>query len=245
MSAVTTALNATVHSIGAERCKILIVDNLVPGPRGLVDLAARMAPFPKPDGTLYPGRRRYIGEGDREAAAYVAYVCRNLAPLLEEAFEITRFRVANASFALATRRPAETVPHMRIPHYDGIDQKAFAILHYLSPQPQGGTAFYRHRRTGFECISPDRAAAYHAGVRQDFDACGEPQGYIAASTPAFERIFDVEGLFNRCLVYSGAMLHSGQIGALANFSPDPRLGRLTGNIFIRVDTANLGPYMAV
>jgi hypothetical protein len=134
---------------------------------------------------------------------------------------------------------------MRIPHYDGVDQKVFAILHYLSPAPQGGTAFYRHRRTGFECISPARAAAYHTGAMQDFDDYGKPQGYIGPSTQAFERIFDVEGLFNRCVVYSGAMLHSGQLGDAANFSPDPRRGRLTANIFIRVDAANLGPYMAV
>jgi hypothetical protein len=240
-----TALNAQVHSIGEEGCKILIVDNLVPDARPLVDLAARMAPFPKPDGILYPGLRRYIGERDREAAAYAAYVCRALAPLLSDTFGIGGFRIDNASFSLATRRPEEAAPYMRIPHYDGIDQKAFAVLHYLSESPQGGTAFYRHRRTGFECISPDRAAAYQAGALQDFEDYGEPQDYIGASTQAFERIFDVEAVFNRCLIYSGAMLHSGQLTGSANFSPDPRQGRLTGNIFIRVDEADLGPYKAI
>ena len=240
-----TALTAQVHSIGDEGCKILIVDNLIPDARPLVDLAARMAPFPKPEGILYPGLRRYIGPRDQEAAAYAAFVCNRLAPLLSDAFGIGEFRVDNASFSLATRRPEEAVPYMRIPHYDGIDQKAFAILHYLSAPAQGGTAFYRHRRTGFECISPDRAAAYQAGALEDFDAYGEPRTYIGDSTQAFERIFDVEGVFNRCLIYSGAMLHSGQLTGSANFSPDPRQGRLTGNIFIRVDQADLGPYMAV
>jgi hypothetical protein len=240
-----TDLNAQVHSIGEEGCKILIVDNLVPDARPLVDLAARLGPFPKPDGILYPGLRRYIGERDREAAAYVAFVCRTLSPLLSGAFGIDQFRVDNASFSLATRRPEDSVPYMRIPHYDGVDQKAFAVLHYLSDPSQGGTAFYRHRRTGFECISPDRAAAYQAGALQDFEAYGEPASYIGSSTEAFERIFEVEGVFNRCLIYTGAMLHSGQLAGAANFSPDPRLGRLTGNIFIRVDAANLGPYMAV
>ena len=240
-----TALKPEVHSIGEEGCKILIVDNLVPDARPLVDLAARMAPFPEPDGILYPGLRRYIGERDREAAAYVAYVCRALAPLLNDAFGIGRFGVGNASFSLATRRPQDALPYMRIPHYDGVDQKSFAILHYLSETPQGGTAFYRHRRTGFECISPDRAPAYQAAALQDFEAYGEPADYIGASNEAFERIHAVEGVFNRCLVYTGAMLHSGQLADGANFSPDPRLGRLTGNIFIRVDEANLGPYMAV
>ncbi len=240
-----TDMNAEVHSIGAEGCKILVVDNLVPDARPLVDLAARMAPFPRPDGILYPGLRRYIGERDREAAHYVGYVCRKLAPLLRDAFGIEQFRVDNASFSLATRRPEDTVPYMRIPHYDGVDQKAFAILHYLSETPQGGTAFYRHRRTGFECISPDRAAAYQAGALEDFAVYGEPEGYIGESTQAFERIFNVEGRFNRCLIYTGAMLHSGQLEGTANFSPDPRLGRLTGNIFVRVDEADLGPYMAV
>lgn len=245
-----TDLKAQVHSIGEEGCKILIVDNLVPAARPLVDLAASLAPFPKPDGILYPGLRRYITERDREAAAYVAFVCRRLAPLLSDTFDIGEFRVDNASFSLATRRPEETVPYMRIPHYDGVDQKVFALLHYLSATPQGGTAFYRHRRTGFECISPDRATAYQAGARQDFDEYGEPVGYVGASTEAFERIFEVEGVFNRCLIYSGAMLHSGQLGSgqsgeTPNFSSDPRQGRLTGNIFIRVKSADLGPYMAV
>ena len=240
-----TALKSEVHTIGEEGCKILIVDNLIPDARPLVDLAARMAPFPKPEGILYPGLRRYIGGRDQEAAAYVAYVCRHLSPLLNDAFGIGQFRVDNASFSLATRRPEETVPYMRIPHYDGVDQKAFAILHYLSEPPQGGTAFYRHRRTGFECISPDRAAAYQAGALQDFADYGEPQTYIGPSNQAFAQIHAVEGVFNRCVVYTGAMLHSGQLADGANFSPDPRLGRLTGNIFIRVDEADLGPYMAV
>ncbi len=241
-----TDLNAQVHSIGEEGCKILIVDNLVPDARPLVDLAARLGPFPQPDkGLLYPGLRRYITERDREAAAYVAFVCNRLAPLLSEAFGIGGFRVDNASFSLATRRSQDSLPYMRIPHYDGTDQKAFAVLHYLSETPQGGTAFYRHRRTGFECISPDRAAAYQAGALQDFAEYGEPADYIGASTQAFERIFDVEGVFNRCLVYTGAMLHSGQLAGTANFSSDPRQGRLTGNIFVRVDAADLGPYMAV
>ena len=232
-----TALKPEVHSIGEEGCKILIVDNLVPDARPLVDLAARMAPFPRPEGILYPGLRRYIGARDHEAAAYVGYVCRNLAPLLSDAFGIGQFSVDNASFSLATRRPEDAAPYMRIPHYDGVDQKTFAILHYLSENPQGGTAFYRHRRTGFECISPDRAAAYQAGAVQDFEAYGEPRDYIGASTEAFERIHAVEGVFNRCLVYSGAMLHSGQLTDGATFSANPRLGRLTGNIFIRVDEA--------
>lgn len=239
-----TALTADVHSIGNEGCKILVVDNLVPDARPLVDLAVRLGPFPPPQGILYPGLRRYIGERDREAAAYVAFVCNRLAPLLKDAFGVDSFGVDNASFSLATRRPAETVPYMRIPHYDGVDQKAFAVLHYLSESPQGGTAFYRHRRTGFECISPSRAEAYQQGALKDFEAYGEPQDYIADSTEAFERIYTVEGVFNRCLIYSGAMLHSGQLGG-ATFSADPRQGRLTGNIFIRVDQANLGPYWAV
>ncbi len=234
-----------MHSIGAEGCKILVVDNLVPDARPLVDLAARLGPFPAPQGILYPGLRRYIGERDREAAAYVGYVCQRLAPVLSDAFGIGTFGVDNASFSLATRRPETTVPYMRIPHYDGVDQKAFAVLHYLSETPQGGTAFYRHRRTGFECISPDRAEAYQQGALQDFADYGEPQDYIGESTQAFERIFDVEGVFNRCLIYSGAMLHSGQLSGNANFSDDPRRGRLTGNIFLRVDRADLGPYDAV
>ncbi len=239
-----TVLTVNVHNIGAEGCKILVIDHLVPNPRLLVDIAARMGPFPKPEGILYPGLRRYIDERDREAAAYVAYVCRSLAPVLDDVFDIGRFRVDNASFSLATRRPVDSAPYMRIPHYDGVDQKAFAVLHYLSPSPQGGTAFYRHRRTGFECISPDRAEAYQTAAQADFEDYGEPEGYITDSTAAFERIFEVEDVFNRCLVYCGALLHSGQLASAATFSADPRLGRLTGNIFIRVDQADPGPRLA-
>jgi hypothetical protein len=59
-------------------------------------------------------------------------------------------------------------------------------------------------------------------------------GYIDGSNEHYEQIGAVAGRADRLVVYRGAMLHSGIIPRDATFSADPRVGRLTTNIFVRL-----------
>lgn len=122
----------------------------------------------------------------------------------------------------------------RAPHYDSFDPKDFAVLHYLHPGNMGGTAFYRHRGSGYETLDAVRAETFQAALDDDLARFG-PLGpaYVHETTPAWEKIGEIPWRFNRLLIYQGTLFHSGIIPDDFAFSPDPRRGRLTGNIFLR------------
>ncbi len=151
-----------------------------------------------------------------------------------QVFGVRAFNLLRAGFCLVTRRPDELDPWQRLPHIDQADPGHFALLHFLSPTPQGGTNFFRHRRTGFERVSPEREPIYATARKAEMMANGSPPvAYFNDSDQDFERIARFEGAYNRLLVYRGSLLHSGYIPEGFAFSPDPALGRLTCNIFIR------------
>jgi hypothetical protein len=58
-------------------------------------------------------------------------------------------------------------------------------------------------------------------------------GYINGSNQFFEQIGAIEAVPDRLIIYQGSLLHSGIIPAGMNLSPDPRVGRLTANFFLR------------
>ena len=61
---------------------------------------------------------------------------------------------------------------------------------------------------------------------------GAANGYVRGSTNGFEEIGRVQARFNRLVVYPGNLFHSGILPDDYDFSPDPRRGRLTINIFL-------------
>jgi hypothetical protein len=142
------------------------------------------------------------------------------------------------NFSLVTLRAEDTVPFQRIPHFDGTDMHRIAVLHYLCETRHGGTAFYRHRTTGFEVITPANVRTYTQALDDDIRRTGMPAaGFVNGSTALFERIAAYDAVFNRALVYRGTSLHSGSLPA--DFVPDanPRTGRLTLNTFLQLRTA--------
>src|SRR5262249_41352518 len=118
-------------------------------------------------------------------------------------------------------------------HVDTNQPHCVAVLAYLSGENLGGTAFYRHRSTGFERIDEGRSAAYNAALDRDVESHGLPaQAYMTGDTPLFEMIASFEAKPGRALVYSVQSLHSGFIHAPQNLSGDPATGRLTLNGFL-------------
>ena len=55
-------------------------------------------------------------------------------------------------YSLVSTPAQELAPPQRIPHVDSLAKSGLATIHYLFKANLGGTAFYRHRRTGFESI---------------------------------------------------------------------------------------------
>jgi hypothetical protein len=138
-----------------------------------------------------------------------------------------------ATFSLVTLAEEALSVRQRIPHHDHSDAGRIAIMHYTQGPSSGGTAFYRHRRTGFEAITPEREAAYAAALDEDRREYGDPpRAYPYGDSESYEMIGEVEAAPDRLILYRGRQLHSGVIPDPARLSADPARGRLTVNMFL-------------
>ena len=106
-------------------------------------------------------------------------------------------------------------------------------MHYLKGPETGGTAFYRHRRTGFEILTADRYEIYQRALKRDEEEFGPPPPeYICGDTDRYELIGKVDAQPDRLILYRGQALHSGWISNTLPLSSNPAQGRLTINMFL-------------
>ncbi len=220
-------MTPALHRFGNSASPVVVVDDITGAVDDVVALAAAMAPFPSAAGTYYPGLRQPIRAEDA-AYAYVERLLETAAPFIGGGFDADRFDLLDASFSMVTTEPANLGPAQRAPHFDSTDPGYVAVLHYLSDTP--GTAFYRQCATGIEVIDSSNVDMFVAEAKRAGDGM---IGYIRGTTPNYEQIGLVEGCRDRLAIYRGSMLHSGIILPGMSFSSDPRLGRLTANIFIQ------------
>lgn len=217
------------YEIGAEKAPLLVIDNVVADPDRLVYKAGR-SEF-SPQGEYFPGVRA------RAPAAYDRFLAELLAPLLREHFGMqpARFAFPMCHYSLVTT-PAEGLAFLqRVPHIDSVEANGLATVHYLFHGEWGGTAFYRHRATGFEVVDVSRRDTYFARLAEESRGADAPKpGYIGDDTPLFEHIGQVEPAFNRMAVYRRNSLHSGRIDDACVPPADPLAGRLSINSFIDV-----------
>lgn len=215
----------TTKHFGDAGEPLVIIDGFAPDPQALLEAA--YAQDYQPIGPHYPGIRA------QAAPAYLAARMDVLETVLREAFACAKgAALVECAFSLVTTPPGALTPIQRIPHFDSVDPGRFALLHYLCDASGGGTAFYRHRSTGFETISQDRHAAYTAALQTE-SAQLPPAGYVSGHTDLFEETGRVDARFNRMVIYRGYRLHSGVIPPDLPLSADPREGRLTVNTFLQ------------
>jgi hypothetical protein len=209
---------------------VVVVDDVLADPRALVELVSDTAGFEATEaaGNFYPGLRAPAPPG------YVRALSDALGPVVASAFPDLADRTARTSacLSLLTFRPDELNLAQRIPHFDATNGGQIAVLHYLCDGAHGGTAFYRHRSTGFETITPERMQAYVSTLGPELERTPPPQAYVKGDTPLFEQIGAVEARFDRVVIYRSRLLHSGDITPSCNLSRDPRHGRLTANSFL-------------
>ncbi len=219
------AFRTKVEYVGAERAPVIIVDDFLGAPELLIESAACDARF-ELSVDHYPGLRAAI------PPIYSFALRAFLGKIIGETFGIASTDVIGGTcgYAIATT-PAEKLSIVqRLPHFDSINPKQIALLHFLCPGEKGGTSFYRHRRTGYETIDAARLAGYTAAVNGEISAFGPPpMRYIDGDDAMFERIAAFDAAFNRVLIYRSASLHSAAIRPGFHFDADPRTGRLTAN----------------
>ncbi len=218
------------RSIGAEGAPLLVVDQAVSDPDRLVRKAAR-GHF-TPQGALFPGLRI------RAPLSYEVFLEGLIRPLLAEHFGLPpqgRFAFPMCHYSLVTLPPEKLVFLQRVPHVDSVQQNGLATVHYLFRGDWGGTAFYRHRATGFEVVDEARREAYQQTLQDESrreDATDG--GYINGDSALFERLDSVDGVYNRLVVYRRNSLHSGNIDSARVPPADVQAGRLSINSFIDV-----------
>lgn len=211
--------------LGAEAVPLWVLDDCHPDAAGLREYA-RSQDFARRNGDYYPGLRAPVPAG------YAYWVIA----LLRSAIEgdaVAEPELLDCTYAVACDDPADLAPIQLIPHFDSIEGDLIAAVHYLCAPPFAGTAFYRHRRTGFERIDATRVALFQQALSVDARQYGLPASrYHSGSSQAFEQIGATPLRFNRIAVYPANCLHSGMLGA-TNLSNDPALGRLTITTLVR------------
>ena len=213
--------------IGREGRKLISVDDFAPDPDALRAAAAAAV--------FEPGRHHYPGIRAPLPPAYLADQLPVVAAALGEAWgRAVRVDVIDASFSIVTVRPAALTVRQRLPHADAFEGGRVALIHYLS-RGAGGTAFFRHRATGFESIDEHRAPIYQSQLEAELRHGGPPPArYVGADDLLFERHTLAEARYNRAYLYPSALLHSGAIPRAAALSSDPAAGRLTVTAFLSV-----------
>ncbi|KQM88789.1 hypothetical protein ASE67_03470 [Sphingomonas sp. Leaf23] len=213
------------RQIGTERQPIAIVDHFHPDPDGLRAFAAAAR--------FEPARRQYPGMRAALPDDYFDAVRPAMLQVLVHVFgHRGGIALLDASFSVVTTPPERLSIEQRLPHFDAVDPNRIALVHYLGADDSGGTAFYRHRATGFETIDVQRAPAYLDTLNAEVRTAPPPPAYIVGSTAQFEQVSAVDGRCNRAVIYRSALLHSGAIPADAVLSDDPARGRLTVTAFL-------------
>ena len=214
-------------AIGKEQAPLLVIDNLVADPDQLVNVAARK--HYAPTIRFYPGIRA------QAPLSYHHFLTSELRSILLGFFGLPdkSLRLSMCHFSLVTTPAKELAVIQRVPHVDSLEPTGLAAVHYLFKANLGGTAFYRHRKTGFEYIDASRKTEYFQSLENENDGADMPNAeYINGDTPLFEQISKQESVYNRILIYRRNSLHSGCIAKDFVPDPNPRTGRLSINCFI-------------
>jgi len=218
-----------VLTIGDGRQPVLIVDEALVDARAMAEYAAETAIFAAP-----PADSSYPGRMARLPVNYLPAILSAFARPLHGVFgyaagpETTAF----GFFGLASVPQSALTPEQSVPHVDAVRPHAFASVHFLGGPEFGGTAFYRHKATGIEVVTPDNAEAGFRKRNAELDALkGQSQAELLA---LYEEIAYIEPVFNRLILYRANQLHSAKLAPVDSLPDDPRTGRLTANLFVNV-----------
>lgn len=224
---INTNAHPRIGLTGRDKSPVTIIDEVLTNPDTLRDEGQR-ATYSTEHHTFYPGHNGIIV---RES---VLAVIRALKPVIETVYDLPLTNQIRLSgyFGLVSTAPERLHLAQTIPHYDTTNPRMLAVLIYLSGPPHGGTGFYRHRTTGIERITTDNLADYNMALADEMTERDPlPRRYFDNSDDQFTCIGKVDAAYNRAVIYHANLLHSGLIDP-AHLSDDPRIGRLTANMFI-------------
>ncbi|MBC8024824.1 MAG: hypothetical protein H7Y89_02435 [Steroidobacteraceae bacterium] len=213
--------------IGLEQAPLVVIDDFAAAPDALADFAAGKV-F-SDVASYYPGVRA------KAPLSYQQFVIDVLRPVVADHFGLNAggLRFTACYFSLVTTPPANLTYLQRIPHVDSLAPNELAFVHYLFRANHGGTAFFRHRATGFESVDAARKPEYWRHIETEQNSPDSPSAaYIDGDTALYEQTARQDGVFNRLLLYRRNSLHSAALPAHFVPDPNPRRGRLSLNGFL-------------
>jgi hypothetical protein len=219
----TDAMVKLVH-IGRRRLPIAVVDNVLHDPEAVAALGFAQS-YAEDRSNLYPGVRSPMPE--RFSPALRAW----LTPILRRNGVLGPDGVLHRDssfFSVVTTASTDLLPIQCIPHYDSPDPNLFAAVIYLCDSRFCGTSFYRHRRTGYEEITPENQENYKLALATEMRLHGAPKKeYMNGDSLLFEAIFSNELRFNSAIIYPGRALHAANIPSQFKPPKDKSEWRLT------------------
>lgn len=218
-------LDIHVEWIGDERNPVVTINNFAPDAGAILAFAKSLDYAVLPN-HYYPGIRAEAPEGRLD---YADQTVPTITQILKDYFGCRQYaQVFRTLFSLATTKPDQLSDAQRLPHHDTVFENRFAAIHYLCDPKFGGTAFFRHKSTGFETITEDRFDTYTANLRREVAEYGLGQpSFISHDTPIFDHIKTIEPAFNRVVIFRGHTLHSGAISNMLPLPADSEQGRLS------------------
>jgi hypothetical protein len=205
-----------VRRVGRREIPITRINNVFSHPEDMVALGSALS-YTRDSSNFYPGMRAPMPAGF--SAALRAWLGR----LLQR-----EFNSDTSYFSVVTTPSADLLPIQRIPHYDSTDPSLLAAVIYLCNPPSCGTAFYRHRRTGYEEITADNRKNYQIALDTDMRLHGHPKKqYANGDSALFETIFTNELQFNSAVLYPGRILHAARVHQQFEMPQTPSEWRLT------------------
>ena len=207
-----------------------VVDDALLDPEAWVDFAvAESACFQPSPGNAFPGSE--IRLPDAQSLSLATFFSEHS----RRAFDARRVERHHARLSIVDRRPQDLHPRQWQCHVDRIDtgpgeSVAAALLYLFRDASLGGTSFYRplKDREATVAMIQDSAALPPA----EFSARhGVSPGYMTASNAWFEKVATVPAAWNRLILYSGTVFHSGEIARPGALDSHPARGRLTINAF--------------
>lgn len=211
----------SISHVGESGLPIVVIDDLAANPLQLRQ-SANSADYCDL-GDFYPGKRAPVDP----------YYFNDIGTVLGGIFrKIFHYRgklvVERSYYSIVSTPPASLTLAQCIPHIDSTDPHHFAMVHYLAEKDFGGTAFFRHRSTGLEAITPPSHREFLDKLEEEFGEHGAPtKGYITGNTDYFEMIGSVDFAFNRAVIYPGNLLHCSMTAGQESLPPEPLSGRLT------------------
>ena len=225
--------NYELIRVGESATPVVVIDDFIPDPHGLVETIASHHQFIKREGDFYPGVRSHAPVG------YEAHLNTSLPALFSQLVSHNDMQdvgvekppqIALVQLSIANQDPKTLSPIQCIPHIDTQKDNEWALVHYLFSDPLGGTAFYRHIETGLERVDAAQHEGYFKTLKRQATTGGlPPKAYINGDSAMFTQIGRIAPKYNRAVLYPANLLHSGCLPNDISSSIDVKKSRLTAN----------------